>query len=151
MRCWTALLLALMTGACSTSPVRIQSAALADQVSKSPERFIIAAVDNEPAGFVARAGSTPRAYDGVQNYGPSQAARQRMRSLENEYGLHEVSAWPIAPLSGLARCARHPIRYRPVPIVRQLATFRLPTISVVARDGSFSTKLESLESLVIHC
>jgi Subtilase family len=98
MRWWPALLLALTTGACSTSPVRIQSAALADQVSSSPDRFIIAAVDNEPAGFEARAGSSPRGYDGVVSYGPSQVARRTMRSLENEYGVHEVSAWPIAPL-----------------------------------------------------
>jgi subtilase family protein len=98
MRWWPALLFALTTGACSTSPVRIQSAALADQVSSSPERFIIAAVDNEPAGFEARAGSSPRGYDGVASYGPSQVARKTMRSLENEYGVHEVSAWPIAPL-----------------------------------------------------
>jgi hypothetical protein len=98
MKCWPVLLFALMTGACSTSPIRIQSAAMADQVSKSPEHFIIAAVDNEPAAFVARAGSTPRAYDGAQSYGPSQSALQTMRSLENEYGLREVSAWPIAPL-----------------------------------------------------
>jgi len=87
-----------MTGACSTSPIRIQSAAMADQVSKSPEHFIIAAVDNEPTAFVARAGSTPRAYDGTPSYGPSHSALQTMRSLENEYGLREVSAWPIAPL-----------------------------------------------------
>jgi len=98
MKWWPALLLALTTGACSTSPVRIQSAALADQVSSSPERFIIAAVDNEPAGFAARAGSSPRGYDGAASYGPSQLARQTMRSLESEYGVHEVSAWPIAPL-----------------------------------------------------
>jgi len=98
MRYWSVLLFALMTGACSTSPIRIQSAAMADQVSKSPEHFIIAAVGNEPAAFVARAGSTPHAYDGAQSYGPSHAALQAMRSLENEYGLREVSAWPIAPL-----------------------------------------------------
>jgi hypothetical protein len=98
MRWWPALLLALTTGACSTSPVRIQSAALADQVSSSPDRFIIAAVDNEPAGFEARAGSSPLGYDGAVSYGPSQVARRTMRSLENEYGVHEVSAWPIAPL-----------------------------------------------------
>ena len=98
MKWWPALLLALATGACSTSPVRIQSAALTDQVSSSPERFIIAAVDNGPAGFQPRAGSSPRGYDGVASYGPSELARQTMRSLENKYGVHEVSAWPIAPL-----------------------------------------------------
>jgi subtilisin family serine protease len=90
--------LVLMASACGTAPVKIESRALADQVSQSPEHFIIAAVDNEPAAFMARAGSTPRGYDEIAAYGPSTAARQLMRSLENDYGLHEVSAWPIEPL-----------------------------------------------------
>jgi len=92
------LLLVLMVCACSNTPVRIQSRALADQMSRSPEHFIIAAVDNEPAAFVARAGSTPRGYDTIGTYGPTPAARQVMRALENDYGLREVSAWPIEPL-----------------------------------------------------
>jgi hypothetical protein len=84
-----------MASACSNTPVRIESRALADQVSRSPEHFIIAAVDNDPSVFVARAGSTPRGYDNIASYGPSLAARQMMRALENDYGLREVSAWPI--------------------------------------------------------
>lgn len=96
---WSApLLFALLAWSCSGSPVRIQSRAPADQAARSPEHFIIAAVDNEPAVFVARAGSTPRAYDSIGSYGPSLAARQAMRALENDYGLREVGAWPIAPL-----------------------------------------------------
>jgi subtilisin family serine protease len=98
MRRWTPVFLAFLACACSSSPVRIESRALADQVSRSPEHFIIAAVDNDPSVFVARAGSTPRGYDGIATYGPSTAARQMMRSLENDYGLREVSAWPIEPL-----------------------------------------------------
>ncbi len=78
--------------------MRIDSRALGKQVSESPERFIIAAVENEPVAYVARAGSTPRGYDAVADYGPSSHARQVMRSLESEYGLREVSAWPIEPL-----------------------------------------------------
>jgi subtilisin family serine protease len=98
MRRWTPVLLSFLACACSNSPVRIESRALADQISRSPEHFIIAAVDNDPAIFVARAGGTPRGYDGIGTYGPSPAARQMMRSLENDYGLREVSAWPIEPL-----------------------------------------------------
>lgn len=98
MRWWAAPLLALAACACSSSPVRIQSQALADQMSRSPEHFIIAAVDNDSAALAARAGSTPRGYDSIGGYGPSLNARQTMRSLENDYGLREVSAWPIAPL-----------------------------------------------------
>jgi subtilisin family serine protease len=98
MKPLASLLLLLMVCACSNAPVRIQSRALADQVSRSPDHFIIAAVDNEPAALVARAGTTPRGYDGLGTYGPTPAARQMMRALENDYGLREVSAWPIDPL-----------------------------------------------------
>jgi subtilisin family serine protease len=97
-RFWLPALLALAACGCGSTPVRIESRALADQVSRSPDQFIIAAVDNEPTGFVARAGSTPRGYDTIAAYGPSPAARQTMRALENDYGLREVSAWPIEPL-----------------------------------------------------
>jgi subtilisin family serine protease len=99
MRRWAPALLVLMVCACSNAPVRIEPHAMADQISASPEHFIIAAVDNDPAAFVARAGSTPRGYDGITTYGPTSAARQMLRSLENDYGLREVSAWPIQPLN----------------------------------------------------
>jgi hypothetical protein len=98
MRRWTPVCLALLASACSNTPVKIESRALADQYSRSSEHFIIAAVDNDPAVFVARAGSTPRGYDNIAVYGPSLAARRMMRALENDYGLREVSAWPIDPL-----------------------------------------------------
>jgi hypothetical protein len=98
MRQLAPLLLVLMVGACGNTPVRIESRALADQVSRSPDHFIIAAVDNQPSAVVAHAGSTPRGYDAIQSYGATPAARQVMRALEKDYGLKEVSAWPIEPL-----------------------------------------------------
>jgi subtilisin family serine protease len=98
MRRWAPLLVVLTACACSNTPVRIESRALADQISRSPDHFIIAAVNNDSMAFAARAGSTPRGYDSITAYGPSVAARQTMRALENDYGLHEVSAWPIEPL-----------------------------------------------------
>jgi hypothetical protein len=98
MRRWAAVCLALAASACSNTPVKIESRALADQYARSPDHFIIAAVDNDPAVFVARAGGTPRGYDSIAIYGPSLAARQMMRALENDYGLREVSAWPIDAL-----------------------------------------------------
>ncbi len=66
----------------------------------SPEHFIIAAVDNDPSAFVARAGRhAARLRQPSPSYGPSvSAARRTMRSLERDYGLREVSAWPIEPL-----------------------------------------------------
>jgi hypothetical protein len=98
MRSCAPLLFALMACACSNTPVRIDSRATADQMSRSPDHFIIAAVNNDSGIFLARAGSTPRGYDTMAAYGPSAAARRMMRSLENDYGLREVSEWPIEPL-----------------------------------------------------
>jgi len=96
---WSLLAVVMMlTGACSSAPVRIDSHALGDQVSDSDERFIIVAVDNTPAAYVAHPGATPRSYDVAAGYGPSSRARQSMRAVEKEYGLREVNAWPIEPL-----------------------------------------------------
>jgi subtilase family protein len=97
---WSVLAVAVvLASACSNAPVRIDSRALGNQVSLSPDRFIIVAVENAPATYVAHAGSTPRGYDAVADYGPSSHARQTMRAVERDYGLHEVNAWPIEPLN----------------------------------------------------
>src|SRR5580704_2096191 len=95
---WVPVLFVLLASGCGNTPVRIESRALANQISGSPEHFIIAAVDNDPGVFVARAGGTPHGYDAVAGYGPSVSARQKMRSVEHDYGLREVNAWPIKPL-----------------------------------------------------
>lgn len=87
-----------VASACSSAPLRIDSRALGDQVSLSSDRFIIVAVDNVPAAFVAHAGGTPRGYDAVADYGATVHAREAMRGVENQYGLREVNAWPIGPL-----------------------------------------------------
>jgi len=88
----------ILAGACSSAPPRIESRALGNQISQSADRFIIVAVENAPAAYVAHAGSTPRGYDAVVEYGPTSHARQAMRALEREYGLREVNAWTIEPL-----------------------------------------------------
>ena len=87
-----------LASACSSAPVRIDSRALGNQVSLSSDRFIIVAVDNMQAAFVAHAGGTPRGYDAVADYGATAHARQALRAVEREYGLREVNAWPIGPL-----------------------------------------------------
>jgi hypothetical protein len=88
----------ILAGACSSAPPRIESRAMGNQPSQPADRFIIVAVENAPAAYVAHAGSTPRGYDAVVEYGPTSHARQAMRALEREYGLREVNAWPIEPL-----------------------------------------------------
>ncbi|HEY0802927.1 MAG TPA: S8 family serine peptidase, partial [Steroidobacteraceae bacterium] len=96
---WAALsVVMLLAGACSSAPLRIDSRAIGNQAPESSDRFIIVAVDNTAASYVAHAGSTPRGYDAVGDYGPTARARQAMRAVEHEYGLKEVNAWPIEPL-----------------------------------------------------
>jgi hypothetical protein len=88
----------VMACGCSSSPVRIESRALANQPAQSSERLIIAAVASDSAAPLNHAGSTPRGYDAVSGYGPSPSARRQMRAVEQDYDLHEVTAWPILPL-----------------------------------------------------
>ena len=95
---WAAILVVAWLGGCSEAPVRIESKALGDAPDQSSERFIIAAVDNDPTAFVATAGGTPRGYDSVVPYGATSTARARMHALEKDFGLREVSEWPIEPL-----------------------------------------------------
>jgi subtilisin family serine protease len=87
-----------LASACSSAPVRIDSRALGDQVSLSSDRYIIVAVDNVPAAYVAQAGGTPRGYDAIPDYGATARAREALHAVEREYGLREVNAWPIGPL-----------------------------------------------------
>jgi hypothetical protein len=95
---WPALLIVALLSGCGNAPVRIESKALGEVPAQSSERLIVAGVDNDPTAFVANAGGTPRGYDSVVPYGATTAARARMRSLEKDYGLREVSEWPIEPL-----------------------------------------------------
>ncbi len=48
-----------------------------------------------PAGH---AGSSPKGYDSLTVYGPTSRAAQLLRGVERDYGLREVTAWPILPL-----------------------------------------------------
>jgi hypothetical protein len=79
-------------------PVRIGSHALLNPPPEASDRLIIAAVDNHARPLIGHAGSTPRGYDALGPYGPGIRARETLRSLEADYGLREVSAWPIEPL-----------------------------------------------------
>src|SRR5258708_40021712 len=84
--------------ACSGAPVRIDSRALGNQVNQSSDRFIIVAVDNEPAAFVAHAGGTPHGYGALAGYGATAHPPPAPRAPEREDGLREGNARPIDPL-----------------------------------------------------
>jgi hypothetical protein len=93
-----AMVLIALTCACKNMPVQIESRSLADPSTHSSERLIIVGVDNDPVNFAAHAGSTPRGYGLLITYESTSRARHVMHALEQDYGLHEVRAWPIEPL-----------------------------------------------------
>jgi hypothetical protein len=93
-----AIALIALTCACKNIPTQIESHSLADLSTHSSERFIVAGVDNDPVDFVARAGSTPGRYGLIATYESTSRARHIMHSIEQDYGLHESSAWLIEPL-----------------------------------------------------
>ena len=87
-----------MASACSGAPVRIDSRALGSRAALSADRYIIVAVENAAAAYVAHAGGTPRGYDAVADYGATAHARETLHAVERQYGLRELKAWPIEPL-----------------------------------------------------
>jgi hypothetical protein len=84
--------------ACSGTRVAIEARAEAAKLTGNPDRYIVAGVDNDTAADAGHAGSSPRGYDGLAAYGPTPHAQQLLRGLEREYGMREITAWPIAPL-----------------------------------------------------
>ena len=63
-----------------------------------PARFVVITVRNQPQPAVATPGSTPRGYAAAGVYGVGATARSVTQSLERDYRLQEVSAWPIESL-----------------------------------------------------
>jgi hypothetical protein len=84
--------------ACSSTRVAVEARAAAATLTDNPDRYIVAGVDNDAPSDAGHAGSSPRGYDGLAAYGPTPHAQQMLRGLEREYGMREITAWPIAPL-----------------------------------------------------
>jgi Subtilase family len=95
------LLAAVLAGClCSCTgigrPMMDRAAAL--HLNGDSSRYIVAGVDNAETTPAGHAGSSPKGYDGLAAYGPGSRAVERLHGIERDYGLREVTAWPIAPL-----------------------------------------------------
>ncbi len=130
-----------IASACSSAPLRIDSRALGNQVSASSDRYIIVAVDNVPAAYVAHAGSTPRGYDAVADYGATAHARETLHAVEREYGLREVNAWPIGPLR-IALCGSGNTRRQPIAVSCSPRCRRIPRVRLTQAVQTFATRTE---------
>jgi Subtilase family len=84
--------------ACSNTRLASEARAEAGKLTDDPDRYIVAGVDNDERSDAGHAGSSPRGYDGLAAYGPTPHAQRLLRGLEREYGMREITAWPIAPL-----------------------------------------------------
>jgi subtilisin family serine protease len=89
--------LGLLAG-CALQRNALRPAELPAQARTDPGRFVVITVRNDPASAVATPGSTPRGYGAAAVYGVSANARAVTHSLERDYRLREVSAWPIESL-----------------------------------------------------
>ena len=91
-----ALLPALYLAACAAVPGSADPAAA--QMRAAPGSLILLTVADPPEPVAAHAGSTPRGYDSMPLYSAGGSARAEVAAIERDYALHEVAAWPIAPL-----------------------------------------------------
>jgi hypothetical protein len=127
--------------ACTGMAARIHSRALASPDRFSADNLIVAGVDTGSAAFMAHAGSTPRGYDGVAAYGPTARALAVMHALEREYGLREVSGWPIEPLHMHCAVLAPPAGTDSAQIVARLA--RDERVRLVEPLQTFATRTEN--------
>ncbi len=107
MRILTFAALGLLAG-CALPQGALRAPQLPAQARSDPERFIVITVRNEPGLAVATPGSTPRGYAAAGVYGVSASARTITHSIERDYRLREVSAWPIESLRVNCIVARVP-------------------------------------------
>lgn len=94
---WLAAVAALL-GACAATQSALRFPQLPDAVRTAPGEYLLVTVANDNAGAAGSAGSTPRGYADDGAYAVSAAAERKVRELAREYGLQEVSAWPIDAL-----------------------------------------------------
>ena len=92
-----ALLALALIGGCAAAPVLSPAATLPAAARSDPSRYLVVTVRNPVAG-PARAASTSRGYDAAGPYIAGGTAHRVSRALAADYGLEEVSRWPIALL-----------------------------------------------------
>ncbi len=92
-----ALVVALVAG-CATDPALPPSATLPVFARAAPGDYLVVTIRNTVVRAPGPAASTPRGYDTVNPYIAGGDARAAGRGLAADYGLTEVSSWPIALL-----------------------------------------------------
>lgn len=107
MRLLVLVALGLLAG-CALRQEALRPTELPAQARADPGNFVVITVRNDPQPAAATPGSTPRGYAAAGVYGVSARARSITHSLERDYRLREVSAWPIESLRVNCIVARVP-------------------------------------------
>jgi subtilisin family serine protease len=99
--------LGLVAG-CALRQNALRPPELPPQARQDPALFVVITVRNDTQPAAATPGSTPRGYGAGGAYGVSASTRAVTHTLEREYSLREVSAWPIESLRVNCIVARVP-------------------------------------------
>jgi len=134
------MVLACTLGACAATRAGPQAPPLSSAMQADPSKFVVVTVRNDPRPLATRAGSTLRGYDSAGLYGVTTEARQTGRGLARDYGLREVSAWPIAALRVHCIVFRVPENAVPVQMLARLA--RDPRVDSAQPLNSFVTETQ---------
>jgi subtilisin family serine protease len=145
-----ACLVAVAMAGCTT-PGRhdVLTGAIAHALTDETQ-LVIVAIDNDAAAGPPRPASTRPAYQGT-SYAAGTAARATMRALAREYGLTEVTAWPIEVLRMHCAVLRIPAGGSRAQLLQRLAAdsrVRLaqPMNAFAARSIAFNDPYAPLQT-----
>src|ERR1700733_4015303 len=130
--------------ACTAPSARLRAPPLPSEMRSDPSRFVVVTVRNDPRPLATRAGATVRGYDSAGLYGVTSDARATVRAISKDYGLHEVSAWPIAALRIHCIVFRVPENAEPAQMIARLASDS--RVDSAQPLNQFATETQSEES-----
>jgi hypothetical protein len=89
------LAISISLAACSVLPPTPPVLPLPAGAREAAQRYVVVTVANDSRGIEPHAAGTARGYDGSVTYQAGASTRQVAHSIASQYGLREVSAWPI--------------------------------------------------------
>ena len=144
MRRILAIIVCSALAACAATRVAQRAPPLPADMQSDPSKFVVVTVRNDPRPLATRAGATLRGYDSAGLYGVTSDARAAVRELTRDYGLREVSAWPIAALRVHCIVFRVPENTAPVQMIARLA--HDPRVDSAQPLNQFATETQVGES-----
>jgi subtilisin family serine protease len=137
MKPLAALALFFWVAGCTTAPRSVSDLELPADARADPDHYLLVTVANDVAPLPTRAGSTPRGYDTAVAYGVSGRARSLVHALASDYGLLEVTGWPIATLHVHCVLYRVPAGHSRTELLQKLASD--PRVQLAQPLQSFAT------------